>query len=148
MTESDYKFMKEAIYEAQKVTETQTSPNPRVGCIITHKGKIISRGFHKKAGTDHAEKMALKKLGNSSPKGAKLYVTLEPCPTQGNTGACCDAIISSGILEVFIGTIDPNPIHNGKGISILREAKIKVHTHLLAEECEALNPIFNKSMHL
>jgi diaminohydroxyphosphoribosylaminopyrimidine deaminase/5-amino-6-(5-phosphoribosylamino)uracil reductase len=94
------------------------------------------------------KKWHLKSWAIPVPKGAKLYVTLEPCSTQGNTGACCDAIISSGILEVFIGTIDPNPIHNGKGISILREAKIKVHTHLLAEECEALNPIFNKSMHL
>ena len=148
-----------------------TSPNPMVGAVLVKGGRVIGRGWHHRAGLPHAEIEALRdaqKRGNN-PKGATLYVTLEPCSTHGRTPPCCDAIIAAGIKRVFIGTTDPNPDHAGKGFKILRRAGVEVvrfdggarHTgwdvsrlnkerrarsdapYLIAEECERLNEAFN-----
>jgi len=73
----------------------------------------------------------------------RLYVTMEPCSTEGRTGACTDAIIVSGIRRVVIGTLDPNPAHAGRGIDVLRAAGIEVMTGVLEAECRGLNIIFN-----
>jgi diaminohydroxyphosphoribosylaminopyrimidine deaminase/5-amino-6-(5-phosphoribosylamino)uracil reductase len=146
MKNLDEHFMGEALFEARKASPEDTAPNPRVGCVITHEDKIIARGYHHRDGEAHAEREALSNLQHPMPKNAKLYVTLEPCSTIGRTGACCEAIIQSGVKEVIIGAIDPNPKHRGRSIKILQEAKIEVRCGVLEKECEALNPEFNRRM--
>src|ERR1039458_5472375 len=105
-----------------------TSPNPMVGAVLVKGGKIIGRGWHRRAGLPHA---AIEALGDGeqacrNPRGATLYVTLEPCRTHGRTPPCTDAIIAAGIKKVFIGATDPNPKHAGKGFKILERAGIEV----------------------
>ncbi len=105
-----------------------TSPNPMVGAVLVKDGKIIGRGWHRRAGLPHAEIEALRdaqKRGHL-PRGATLYVTLEPCSTHGRTPPCTAAIITAGIKCVVIGATDPNPHHAGKGFKILRHAGIEV----------------------
>jgi len=105
-----------------------TSPNPMVGAVLVKNGKIIGRGWHRRAGGPHAEIEALRdahKHGHKH-KGATLYVTLEPCCTHGRTPPCTDAIIAAGIKRVIIGATDPNPKHAGRAFKILRRAGITV----------------------
>src|SRR6476660_7493241 len=105
-----------------------TSPNPMVGAILVNGGKVIGRGWHRRAGEPHGEIEAIRdalKRGNS-PKGATLYVTLEPCSTQGRTPPCTKASSEAGIKRVVIGARDPNPKHCGKGFGILKRAGIGV----------------------
>ena len=116
-----------------------------VGAVLVKGGKIIGRGWHRRAGLPHAEIEALRdaqKRGHN-PRGATLYVTLEPCCTHGRTPPCTDAIIAAGIKRVVIGATDPNPKHAGKGFKILQRAGIKVVRGILAEECAKLNETFN-----
>jgi diaminohydroxyphosphoribosylaminopyrimidine deaminase / 5-amino-6-(5-phosphoribosylamino)uracil reductase len=105
-----------------------TSPNPMVGAVLVKGGKIIGRGWHRRAGLPHAEIEALCDAQRHvrNPKGATLYVTLEPCCTHGRTPPCTDAIIAAGVKRVVIGATDPNPKHAGKGFKILRRAGIEV----------------------
>ena len=145
-----------------------TSPNPMVGAVLVKGGKIIGRGWHRRAGGPHAEVEAIRdaqKRGNRI-KGATLYVTLEPCCTHGRTPPCTEAIIVAGIKRVVVGATDPNPKHAGKGFKILRRARIAVSRwgeatdelaftgrhhasrrrsphQKLADECEQLNEAFN-----
>ena len=122
-----------------------TSPNPLVGAVLVAGGKIIGRGWHRRAGLPHAEIEALRdaqKRGHS-PRGATLYVTLEPCCTHGRTPPCTDAIIAAEIKKVVIGATDPNPKHAGKGFKMLRRAGIEVVHGILAGECTKLNEAFN-----
>jgi diaminohydroxyphosphoribosylaminopyrimidine deaminase/5-amino-6-(5-phosphoribosylamino)uracil reductase len=137
-------FMREALEEAAKGAG-HTSPNPAVGAVIVREGKIIARGWHRKAGLPHAEIeaiSALKKPGLA--RGAELYVTLEPCSTHGRTPPCCEAIIAHGFAKVLIGAVDPNPLHAGRGVELLREAGIEVKSGVLSAECTALNRAFNR----
>ena len=85
-----------------------TTPNPRVGCVITKNNVLISEGWHKKAGGDHAEVMALKSAGTNA-RGSTVYITLEPCDHVGRTGPCTDALISAGVTRVVCAMVDPNP---------------------------------------
>ncbi|MBI4374505.1 MAG: bifunctional diaminohydroxyphosphoribosylaminopyrimidine deaminase/5-amino-6-(5-phosphoribosylamino)uracil reductase RibD [Deltaproteobacteria bacterium] len=125
----------------------RTSPNPMVGCLIVKKGKIVGRGFHKRAGLPHAEIEALRKISGrgevTSPlRGSTLYVNLEPCCHFGRTPPCTEAIIRSGIREVVIGMKDPDPKVSGGGIRILRKAGLRVRVGLLQGECEKLNEAY------
>ena len=122
-----------------------TSPNPLVGAVLVKGGKIIGRGWHRRAGRPHAEIEALRDAQNHgySPRGAALYVTLEPCCTHGRTPPCTDAIIAAGITRVVTGATDPNPKHAGNGFKILQRAGIKVIHGILADECTKLNEVFN-----
>ncbi|MCX8158358.1 MAG: bifunctional diaminohydroxyphosphoribosylaminopyrimidine deaminase/5-amino-6-(5-phosphoribosylamino)uracil reductase RibD [Candidatus Diapherotrites archaeon] len=136
-------FMLRAI-ELSKKAFNKTSPNPKVGCVIARNKKIISEGFHKEFGKDHAEIDALKKL-KMRAKGASLYVNLEPCCHYGKTPPCTKAIIKAGIKEVFVAMKDPNPKVNGKGIKELKKAGIKVKLGLCKKEAENINAPFIKS---
>ena len=143
---ADEKFMHEAVRLARRGTGL-TRPNPAVGCIIAKNGRIIGRGWHRRAGWPHAEIEALRSLKNpSAARGATVYVTLEPCCTHGKTPPCTDALVAAGVSRVVIGAIDPNPQHRGRGVALLRRRKIKTKTGVLAAECEALNPEFNHAM--
>lgn len=127
----------------------KTSPNPVVGAVIVKNGRVISMGWHKKAGLPHAEAAALSKknldAGGYSPiAGAVLYVTLEPCCHYGKTPPCTEAIIRAGIKRVFLGARDPNPLVSGKGIKALKRAGIEVVSGCLEDECRGLNHAFNK----
>jgi len=136
--------MRQALQLARRGQGT-TSPNPMVGAVLVKAGKIIGRGWHRRAGLPHAEIEAFddaRKRGNDS-RGATLYVTLEPCCTHGRTPPCTQAIIAAGVKKVFVGATDPNPRHAGKGFKLLRCANIEVVSGLLANECAALNEAFN-----
>lgn len=122
-----------------------TSPNPMVGALLVKRGQIIGRGWHHRAGLPHAEIEALRaaQRHGHNPRGATLYVTLEPCSTRGRTPPCTESIIAAGIRRVAVGTIDPNPRHRGRGLTHLRRAGVQVQEGLLAEECAVLNEAFN-----
>jgi diaminohydroxyphosphoribosylaminopyrimidine deaminase/5-amino-6-(5-phosphoribosylamino)uracil reductase len=138
---SHEKWMKRAIFLASLGKNT-TSPNPRVGAVILDKnGKLISEGFHYKAGMPHAEAMAFNNLEKDA-NGGSMYVNLEPCCHQGKTPPCVDKIISSGISKVFISIQDPDKRVSGKGIKLLKEAGIKVYLGLCKEESLDLNKAF------
>ena len=116
-----------------------------VGAVLVKGGKVIGRGWHRKAGGPHAEIEALRDAARrgQNPKGASLYVTLEPCCTHGRTPPCTEAIIAAGIKRVVIGASDPNPSHAGRGFEILRKAGIEAASRGLADECGRLNEAFN-----
>lgn len=135
-------WMQAALAEARKGVGT-TSPNPAVGAVVVHKGKIIARGFHRFAGGPHAEIAALKKL-KRIPSGATLVITLEPCSTVGKTPACTEAIVRSGIRRVVVGCVDPNPSHAGRGLKILRRNGVKVQTGVAEQACREINAAFAK----
>lgn len=119
-----------------------TSPNPMVGAVLVRAGKIVGEGYHQRAGEAHAEVNAIRAAGKNA-NGAVLYVTLEPCSTIGKTPPCTDAIAASGIRRVIIATRDPNPLHAGIGLRVLRRGSIEVSEGLFASEAERLNEIFN-----
>ena len=135
-------FMRLALGLARKA-KGETAPNPMVGALVVKGGRIVGRGYHKKAGFAHAEVAALEEAQDKS-MGATLYVTLEPCAHFGRTGPCVDKIIESGIKKVVIGMVDPNPLNNGKGIRILRQHKIKVEVGFLEDKLLNLNEAFIK----
>lgn len=106
-----------------------TSPNPRVGCIITSTdGQVLGLGHTQRAGGPHAEIMALRdaQAQGNSVQGATAYVTLEPCAHHGRTGPCCDALIAAGIKKVVSTNTDPNPLVAGQGFARLRAAGVEV----------------------
>ena len=138
----DERWMLVAVGEALKGNGT-TSPNPMVGAVLVHAGRILSKGHHRHAGGPHAEAVALKKI-KTIPAGATLYVTLEPCCTQGRTGPCTDLILQSGLRRVVIGSLDPNPLHHGRGESLLRKAGVEVLSGIAKDACEKINPAFAK----
>lgn len=143
---ADEKFMREAIRLARKGLG-KTRPNPAVGCVIVKSGRIIGRGWHRKAGLPHAEVEALRSLKNpAAARGATAYITLEPCCTHGRTPPCTEAIIAAGVARVVVGAIDPNPRHRGRGLQLLTKAGIKAQHGVLATECAALNPEFHHVM--
>ncbi len=125
-----------------------THPNPMVGAVIVEGGKIVAEGFHAKAGAPHAEVMALQALGRRPLASATLYVTLEPCSTHGRTPPCVQAILDAGLRRVVVGTVDPNPLHAGKGIELLRGAGVDVTLAFGPIElaCREHNFLFNHWM--
>lgn len=119
------------------------APNPMVGSVIVHNGKIIGEGFHQQAGRPHAEVNAIDSVKDKSYLSESvLYVNLEPCNHTGKTPPCTELIIKSEIPEVIIGMKDPDLRVNGNGIQKLREAGIKVQTGILEDECKKLNRRF------
>jgi len=121
------------------------SPNPRVGAIIIDQnGKIIAEGWHKNYGGSHAEVEAINLANLPSFENHTLVVTLEPCNYFGNTPPCTDLIIEKKFSKVVVGTLDPNPKVNGKGVEKLRNAGIEVITGILEEQCKHLIRYFSK----
>lgn len=133
-------YMRLALEEAAKGVG-RVNPNPLVGAVIVKEGAIIARGYHAAYGLPHAERDALAQC-QTSPEGATIYVTLEPCSHHGKTPPCTDAIIESGISKVVMGVGDPNPLIAGAGIRLLKEAGIEVIEGVLEKECLALNRVF------
>jgi diaminohydroxyphosphoribosylaminopyrimidine deaminase / 5-amino-6-(5-phosphoribosylamino)uracil reductase len=140
--EHQEQWMQRALELAGKAAG-RTSPNPMVGAVIVKNGRVIAEGYHKKAGRPHGEIEALRKAGKRA-RGAQMFVNLEPCCHQGRTPPCTDAIIESGLSEVFVGMRDPNALVAGKGIRQLKRAGITIHTGILKQECQRLNEVFVK----
>ncbi len=116
------------------------SPNPMVGCVLVRDGTIIAEGWHQRAGEPHAEINALQSCDD--PRGATMYVTLEPCAHEGHTPPCSDAIAQSGIGDVIVATSDPHDIVNGRGIEQLRRAGLHVESGMLEDAARRLNEKF------
>ena len=137
---NDERYMRVALTLAQKGCG-YVNPNPMVGAVIVKDGRIIGQGWHEKYGQLHAERNALANC-EQPPEGATMYVTLEPCCHFGKTPPCTDAILQSKIARVVIGSLDPNPLVSGKGISILQNGGVEVAAGVLEPECNKLNEIF------
>lgn len=120
-----------------------TNPNPLVGAVIVKDGWVIGEGFHERPGGDHAEVEAIKNA-TSDVRCSTLYVNLEPCSHFGRTPPCANAIIEAGISCVVIGMKDPNPLVEGKGIEMLKQAGVEVVLGVLENEARKTNEIFIK----
>ena len=117
------------------------NPNPMVGCIIVRDSRVIGQGYHERYGQAHAERNALASCAED-PRGATMYVTLEPCCHTGHQPPCTQAIIDAGVARVVVGSADPNPLVAGKGVATLRAAGIRVDEHVAASACDRLNEAF------
>jgi diaminohydroxyphosphoribosylaminopyrimidine deaminase / 5-amino-6-(5-phosphoribosylamino)uracil reductase len=122
-----------------------TDPNPRVGCVVAQRGRIVGEGWHERAGEAHAEVVALRAAG-SQAAGATVYVTLEPCSHHGRTPPCVEALTAARVARVVYAAADPNPLVNGQGAAGLRAAGIAVEAGLLAPESAELNAGFIRRM--
>lgn len=130
-------YMKRAL-ELAKKGGLEVKPNPQVGAIIIKNNHVIGEGYHQKYGHAHAEIEAFLNA-KEDVYGSTMYVTLEPCSHEGNTGSCAEKIIEKGIREVYVSTLDPNPLVAGKGIQMLKDAGIIVHFGNLQKESDDLN---------
>ena len=118
-------------------------PNPLVGCVLVHEGKIIGEGYHEQYGGPHAEVNAIASV--TDPKllaAATAYVSLEPCSHWGKTPPCANLLVEKGIKSVVVATLDPNPLVSGKGVKLLEEAGISVQVGLLEREARWQNRRF------
>ncbi len=137
------KIMQRAIQLALKA-QFRTDPNPVVGAVLVDReGRILSEGFHEKAGSPHAEVVALDKF-SEAPDGAVLFVTLEPCCHFGKTPPCTELILAKKVGNVVVGCQDPNPQVSGKSIEKLRQNGVHVTTGICESECRNINRVFNK----
>jgi diaminohydroxyphosphoribosylaminopyrimidine deaminase / 5-amino-6-(5-phosphoribosylamino)uracil reductase len=136
--------MQRALTLAARGLDT-TDPNPRVGCVIAQRGRIIGEGWHERAGEAHAEVAALRAAG-AQAAGAHVYVTLEPCSHAGRTPPCVDALRAATVARVVYAIGDPNPLVNGRGAAALRAAGIVVEAGLMEKEATELNAGFIKRM--
>jgi len=130
-------------YDLARKGKGRTSPNPMVGAVIVKNDKIVGQGYHRRCGGPHAEILALRHAQKRA-RGARLYVTLEPCCHHGRTPPCVDAIIRAGIKKVFISCQDPNPLVRGRSIRKLRRHGIQVRCGIQRREGLRLNEVFIK----
>lgn len=140
---ADAGFMRKAIELAARGVG-RTNPNPLVGAVIVRDGRVIGQGWHACYGQEHAERAALADCARNGedPRGATVYVTLEPCSHQGKQPPCADALIEAGVAHVVIGSRDPNPLVSGRGVARLEAAGIEVARDVLRAECDAINQVF------
>lgn len=122
-----------------------TSPNPLVGCVIVRESRVIGEGFHPRAGAEHAERAALRAC-EEDPRGATMYVSLEPCCHEGRTPPCTEAIVEAGIARVVVASDDPSPKAAGRGLGILRDEGVTVDVAAgePAERARLINQPFRK----
>lgn len=139
---ADEPWMHRALALARQA-EGLTRPNPPVGAVLVRNGLVVGEGYHRMAGGPHAEIVALRKAG-AKARGATLYVTLEPCSTFGRTPPCTEAILAAGIKRVVVSVLDPNPLHAGRGLDVLRAKGIQVTQGICAADGSALLAPFAK----
>lgn len=139
---TDAQFMRRAL-DLAVLGAGNTRPNPMVGCVIVHEGKIIGEGYHKMYGEAHAEVNAIKSVvAVDLLSQSTAYVTLEPCSHYGKTPPCADLLIANQLDKVIICNTDPNPLVAGRGIKKLEDAGIKVTRGVLEQEGLELNKRF------
>jgi diaminohydroxyphosphoribosylaminopyrimidine deaminase / 5-amino-6-(5-phosphoribosylamino)uracil reductase len=141
-THNDVSYMRRAIRLAER-GRGLASPNPPVGALIVRDGAIVGQGFHRGPGTAHAEIEAIEAAGEVA-RGATLYLTLEPCTHQGRTPPCAPRVIEAGFSRVVVGTTDPNPLVDGRGVEALRQAGIEVETGVQQADADRLIQSFSK----
>lgn len=142
MMDVDEKYMRRALQLALQ-GGGHTSPNPMVGAVVVHNGRIIGEGFHRCCGKAHAEVNAIAAVRDQSllPEST-IYVTLEPCSHYGKTPPCAKLLIEKRVKRVVVGTLDPFEKVSGRGVTMLREAGIEVEVGVLESECRELNKRF------
>ena len=141
MVEVEEKYMARCI-ELAKGGRGNVSPNPMVGAVVVHKGRIIGEGFHRKCGEAHAEVNAIASVKDESLlKDSTIYVSLEPCSHYGKTPPCAELIIRKGIPRVVVGCLDPFPEVSGRGVRMLREAGAK-EVHMRVSSPPFLHPCY------
>lgn len=133
---TDEYWMNKALALAQRGMGC-TRPNPPVGALLVRDTRMVGAGYHQRAGAPHAEAIAIEDAGRRA-RNATLYVTLEPCCTTGKTPPCVKAILQAGIKRVVVATRDPNPRHNGKGLTLLRKAGVDVIEGVCAQQADIL----------
>ncbi len=136
----DRRFMREAMALAT-LGEGTTQPNPMVGCVIVRDGEVLGRGWHRRAGEDHAERLALADAGGDV-RGATVYLNLEPCAHYGRTAPCSDRLRESGVARVVVALEDPDPRVSGRGLEGLRKGGVEVVLGVEREAAARLNEIF------
>ncbi len=142
--DTDSGYMQRCLYLA-RLGSGYVAPNPMVGAVLVHKGRIIGEGFHEVYGGPHAEVNCLasvKEPDRHLIPDSVLYVSLEPCAHFGKTPPCADLIISHKIKEVVVGCRDPFPLVDGKGIEKLIAAGIEVRVGIEEEACRDINKRF------
>lgn len=119
-------------------------PNPLVGAVVVRDGEVLATGYHDRYRGPHAERMAFDYADahGIDLTGATVIDTLEPCCHVGSQPACTALILAHGIARVVVGSVDPNPIVAGKGLSLLEEAGVEVVRDVMREECDAINRHF------
>ena len=143
------RLWEKAQQEAQKADWLWTAPNPRVGALALKGGHIIGRGYHHSWGGAHAEEMALRDAGawnleKDIPIAGlvdEMVVTLEPCSSAGKRPACVTLLEKAKIESVVVGALDPNPQHQGVGLSVFKKLGIQV-------SCLSQEETFNQKNHL
>ncbi|GAB3784605.1 bifunctional diaminohydroxyphosphoribosylaminopyrimidine deaminase/5-amino-6-(5-phosphoribosylamino)uracil reductase RibD [Nocardioides ungokensis] len=139
-TQFEQRAMRRAL-ELAATPGVPLGPNPRVGCVLVDdSGRTVAEGFHRGAGSPHAEADALARAGGSA-RGATAVVTLEPCNHTGRTGPCAEALVEAGVRRVVFAQRDPNPVAAGGGAT-LRAAGVEVDAGLLEDEARALNRVW------
>ena len=138
------RFMRLALRLARR-GQGRTAPNPMVGAVVVSGDRVVGQGYHRQAGGPHAEVAALRAAGTRA-RSSTMFVTLEPCNHHGRTPPCCDALIQARLRHVVVAARDPNPITNGRGITRLRRAGIRVTCGVLEREARQLNGPFEKTM--
>lgn len=139
---NDEDWMLLALQEARRGIG-RTAPNPPVGAVIVKNDILLGKGWHRAAGKPHAEREALADASDHDLRGATIYVTLEPCSTQGRTPPCTAGIIEAGIKKVVYACVDRNPNHAGRADSLLADAGIEVVVGVCQKEAEKLlRPFF------
>ncbi|TDQ17147.1 diaminohydroxyphosphoribosylaminopyrimidine deaminase [Algoriphagus boseongensis] len=142
MTDSKELFMRRAL-ELAELGMGSVSPNPMVGCVIVHEGKIIGEGYHQVYGGPHAEVNAVNSVADQNLlKESEVFVTLEPCAHWGKTPPCANLLVEKGVKKVIIAAADSNPLVGGKGVEILKNAGIEVETGVLEQEARRQNRRF------
>ena len=137
ITEAEQAAMRRALAIAA-TPGVPLGPNPRVGCVLLDQdGTPVAEGFHRGAGTPHAEVAALAEAG-SAARGTTAVVTLEPCNHTGRTGPCAQALVDAGVRRVLVAQRDPNPVAQG-GTATLEAAGIEVVHDVLADEARTVN---------
>ena len=142
MEDIDRMYMRLAMSLAER-GKGFVNPNPLVGAVIVRDDRVVAEGWHERYGGLHAERNAFKNCVED-PKGATLYVTLEPCCHYGKTPPCTEAILEAGIARVVVGLTDPNPLVAGKGLQILKDAGIEIVTGVEEEVLKQQNRVFLK----
>lgn len=137
MADSDEQFMRQALEFARSVPFT--SPNPRVGAVVVRDGSVIAEGWHRGAGTAHAEAAALDGIDAG---GATVYVTLEPCMHQGRTPPCARALVAAGVTRVVAAVEDPDERARGRGLAYLADHGVEVVSGVLADDARRLNAAY------
>jgi diaminohydroxyphosphoribosylaminopyrimidine deaminase/5-amino-6-(5-phosphoribosylamino)uracil reductase len=144
--DADDRIFMERVFELARGAAGVTFPNPLVGAVVVSEGEIVGEGYHRGAGTPHAEALAIGAAGERA-RGATLYLNLEPCCHYGRMPPCTEAIARAGIERVVFSMYDPDERMKGKGAGFLEQAGVRVEEGFMRDEALELNlPYIHRSI--